>query len=139
MYLFILLSLLLALPTSWASSEDYLPWDNLTQLAQLEQTADYSIKVIVLTMNRPQSLLRLLRSINRTYFEYPGDRLEVEIHVDRSHGLYYQDCVNIAQNFTLPPGRGTVKHRIAKVTSAYRFSIHSQSQRCFALIGRDGS
>ena len=112
----------MAIPSSWASSEDYLPWDNLTQLAGLEQTADYSLRVIVLTMNRPQSLLRLLRSINRTYFEYPGDRLELEIHVDRSHGLLYQDCLNIAQNFSLPPGRGSVTARIAKVTSAPHFS-----------------
>ena len=77
MYLFILLSLLLALPTTWASPEDYLPWDNLTQLAELEQTADYSIKVIVLTMNRPQSLLRLLRSINRQIFPGFGSNLSL--------------------------------------------------------------
>ena len=117
MYLFIILQFL-PIPSSLAGSEDFLPWDNLTQLAGLEQTADYSLKLIVLTMNRPQSLLRLLRSINRTYFEYPGDRLELEIHVDRSHGLLYQDCLNIAQNFSLPPGRGSVTARIAKVTSA---------------------
>ena len=123
MYLLLLLPLLLASPTTRASTEDYLPWDNLTQLAELEQTADYSLKVIVLTMNRPQSLLRLLRSISRTYFEYPGDRLELEIHVDRSHGLLYQDCVNIAHNFTLPPGRGTVTARIAKVTSLYMYIL----------------
>ena len=95
-----------------------MPWNNLTHLAEMEQTADYTIKVLVLTMNRPQSLLRLLRSINRTYFEYPGDRLELEIHVDRSHGLYYQDCVNIAKNFSLPSGRGTVTARIAKVSQS---------------------
>ena len=104
--------------TSCQTSEDSLPWTNLTQLAEMEQTEPYTLKVIVLTMNRPQSLLRLLRSLNRTYFEYPGDGLEVEIHVDRSHGLYYQDCVNIARNFTLPPGRGTVTARIAKVETS---------------------
>ena len=69
MYLFIILQFL-PIPSSLAGSEDFLPWDNLTQLAGLEQTADYSLKLIVLTMNRPQSLLRLLRSINRQIF--PG-------------------------------------------------------------------
>ena len=86
----------------------------------MEQTEPYTIKVIVLTMNRPQSLLRLLRSIKRTYFEYPGDRLEVEIHVDKSHGLYYQDCVNIAGNFSLPAGRGSVRSRIAETNRGLR-------------------
>ena len=32
--------------------EDSLPWNNLEQLAELERSAEYSIKVIVLTMNR---------------------------------------------------------------------------------------
>ena len=108
-----------AIPTT-CHSQDFLPWDNLTHLAEMEQTEPYTIKVIVLTMNRPQSLLRLLRSINRTYFEYPGDRLEVEIHVDKSHGLYYQDCVNIAANFSLPPGRGSVRSRIAETNRGLR-------------------
>ena len=101
----------------------------MTHLAEMEQTEPYTIKVIVLTMNRPQSLLRLLRSINRTYFEYPGDRLEVEIHVDKSHGLYYQDCVNIARNFSLPAGRGSVTARIAKVELSRRtVSVSSVSE-----------
>ena len=32
--------------------EDSLPWNNLEQLAELEKSSEYSIKVIVLTMNR---------------------------------------------------------------------------------------
>ena len=32
--------------------EDSFPWNNLEQLAELERSAEYSIKVIVLTMNR---------------------------------------------------------------------------------------
>ena len=49
------------------------------------------MKVIVLTMNRPESLLRLLRSINRTVFEFLEDKIEVEIHVDKSHGKDLSD------------------------------------------------
>ena len=117
------------LALSSSTSQDSLPWTNLTHLATMEQTEPYTIKVIVLTMNRPQSLLRLLRSINRTYFEYPEDRLEVEIHVDKSHGLYYQDCVNIARNFSLPAGRGSVTARIAKVELSRRtVSLSSVSE-----------
>ena len=94
--------------------QDFLPWTNLTQLTQLEQTETFSMKVIVLTMNRPESLLRLLRSINNTYFEHDTDSIEVEIHVDKSHGWLYEDCVKIAHNFTLPKNRGRVTARIAE-------------------------
>ena len=67
-------------------SQDFLPWSNLTQLAGLEQTEIFTMKVFVLTMNRPESLTRLLTSISNTFFEYEGDRIELEIHVDKSHG-----------------------------------------------------
>ena len=32
--------------------QDSLPWDNLEELAELERKAEYTIKVIILTMNR---------------------------------------------------------------------------------------
>ena len=32
--------------------QDSLPWDNLEELAELEKKAEYTIKVIILTMNR---------------------------------------------------------------------------------------
>ena len=32
--------------------QDSLPWSNLEELAELERNAEYTIKVIVLTMNR---------------------------------------------------------------------------------------
>ena len=102
--------------SSSSGAEDRLPWANLTQLAQLERTAPFSMRVIVLTMNRPESLARLLRSINNTFFEHAADTLEVEIHVDKAHGWLYDDCVKIAHNFTLPRGRGTVTAKIAKVS-----------------------
>lgn len=94
-------------------NEDYIPWTNLTQLAQLEQSETFSMKVIILTMNRPESLMRLLSSLNKTYFEHPEDRIDVEIHVDKAHGWLYNDCVKIAKNFTLPPNRGRVTAKIA--------------------------
>lgn len=94
--------------------QDFLPWTNLTHLSQLELAETFSMKVIVLTMNRPESLMRLLRSINNTYFEHDTDSIEVEIHVDKSHGWLYEDCVKIAHNFTLPKNRGKVTARIAE-------------------------
>ena len=93
---------------------------NLTQLALLEQTAHFSMRVIVLTMNRPDSLTRLLNSINNTFFEYPGDRIELEIHVDKAHGLLHAECVRIAQSWALPPGRGSVSARVAQTNHGLR-------------------
>ena len=95
-------------------SQDFLPWSNLTHLSQLEQSQPFTMKVIVLTMNRPESLMRLLRSINNTYVEHDTDFIEVEIHVDKAHGWLYEDCVRIAHNFTLAKGRGRVTARIAE-------------------------
>ena len=36
---------------------------------------------------------RLLRSIKATDFENETDKFDVEIHVDKSVGLHYQECV----------------------------------------------
>jgi len=106
--------------SSCTGSQDFLPWSNLTQLATMEQKTEFSMKVFVLTMNRPESLMRLLNSISNTFFEYEGDKLELEIHVDKSHGLLYDECVKIAQNYTLPPGRGSVTAKIAKKNHGLR-------------------
>jgi hypothetical protein len=54
---------------------------------------NFKLTVVVLTMNRPNSLARLLNSIHNTDFENDDDRLNVEIHVDKSLGLHYNACV----------------------------------------------
>ena len=82
----ILLLSVLTTVTSHPDSQDSLPWANLTQLATQEQVEPFTMKVFVLTMNRPESLKRLLDSISNTFFEYEEDRIELEIHVDKSHG-----------------------------------------------------
>ena len=51
------------------------------------------LTVVVLTMNRPQSLARLLKSLRATDFEFDDDKFDVEIHVDKSLGLHYDECV----------------------------------------------
>ncbi|XP_023333279.1 uncharacterized protein LOC111705074 [Eurytemora carolleeae] len=91
---------------------DEVPWRNLSQLSQLERSSRFNLTVIILTMNRPESLRRLLDSIDKTFFEFSEDKLNLEIHVDKSQGWFYDDCVNIAKNYSLPPGRGTVKPKI---------------------------
>ena len=78
--------MLTTVTASYSDSQDSLPWSNLTQLADLEQVEPFTMKVFVLTMNRPESLKRLLDSISNTFFEYEEDRIELEIHVDKSHG-----------------------------------------------------
>jgi hypothetical protein len=55
-------------------------------MSELEGTRPFVMRVIILTMNRPQSLSRLLDSLSRTFFEYAADALHVEIHVDKAHG-----------------------------------------------------
>ena len=54
---------------------------------------DFKLTVVVLTMNRPQSLARLLKSLRATDFEFDDDKFDVEIHVDKSLGLHYDECV----------------------------------------------
>ena len=53
----------------------------------------FKLTVVVLTMNRPNSLARLLNSIHNTDFENDDDKFDVEIHVDKSLGLHYDACV----------------------------------------------
>ena len=53
----------------------------------------FKLTVVVLTMNRPQSLARLLKSLRATDFEFDDDTFDVEIHVDKSLGLHYDECV----------------------------------------------
>ena len=55
---------------------------------------NFKLTVVVLTMNRPHSLGRLLNSIHNTDFEFDDDKFDVEIHVDKSMGLHYDDCVS---------------------------------------------
>jgi len=54
---------------------------------------EFKLTVIVLTMNRPHSLARLLKSLKETDFENDTDYFDVEIHVDKSVGLHYKECV----------------------------------------------
>ena len=53
----------------------------------------FKLTVIVLTMNRPRSLARLLKSLEETDFEDEADFFDTEIHVDKSIGAHYDDCV----------------------------------------------
>ena len=54
---------------------------------------EFKLTVIILTMNRPHSLARVLKSIAETDFENDQDYFDIEIHVDKSVGLHYQECV----------------------------------------------
>ena len=70
---------------------DEVPWRNLSQLSQLERSSRFNLTVIILTMNRPESLRRLLDSIDKTFFEFSEDKLNLEIHVDKSQGYIIID------------------------------------------------
>ena len=62
-------------------------------LIKAEDDREFKLTVIVLTMDRPHSLARLLRSIANTDFEDDEDFFDIEIHVDKTVGLHYQGCV----------------------------------------------
>ena len=54
---------------------------------------EFKLTVIILTMDRHYSLARVLRSIANTDFEFDDDYFDVEIHVDKSIGEHYEECV----------------------------------------------
>ena len=62
---------------------------------QAESEREFKLTVIVLTMDRPHSLARLLKSIANTDFESDEDYFDIEVHVDypKTVGLHYQECV----------------------------------------------
>lgn len=80
---------------------------------------DFKLTVIVLTMNRHHSLVRLLRSLDNTEFDDDNDFFDMEIHVDKSIGEHYEDCVKIANNHTVPRG-GKVTPRVFKENHGLR-------------------
>ena len=67
----------------------------ITNICNAENTTnhkDFKLTVVVLTMNRPKPLARLLKSIYDTDFESDDDKFDVEIHVDKSFGLHHEEC-----------------------------------------------
>ena len=76
---------------------EFITFPNAIQSQDVEITEkdakNFKLTVVVLTMNRPQSLARLLKSLRATDFEFDDDKFDVEIHVDKSLGLHYDECV----------------------------------------------
>ena len=65
-------------------------------MAEVQPDADgrpFKLTVIILTMDRPQSLARLLRSIANTDLVSDQDYFDIEFHVDKAVGLHYDECV----------------------------------------------
>ena len=89
---------------------DEVPWRNLSQLSQLERSSRFNLTVIILTMNRPESLRRLLDSIDQTFFEFSEDKLNLEIHVDKSQGY-------IIINFFI----SLLNHRLSQALSKFYY------------------
>lgn len=61
--------------------------------AATEDKRDFKLTVIMLTMDRHNSLARVLKSIAETDFESDEDYFDIEIHVDKSVGLHYDECI----------------------------------------------
>ena len=67
--------------------------ENKTDPKLIVDQRDFKLTVIILTMDRPNSLRRLMESIYNTDFENDSDFFDVEIHIDKSLGLHYQECI----------------------------------------------
>lgn len=66
---------------------------------------DYAdLRIIILTYNRARSLIRLLESLNKTY--YDNDKIIIDIWVDRSKdGSVSMETVNEASKFVFGAGK----------------------------------
>ena len=71
-------------------------------------------KIHVLTMNRPKSLQRLLKSIEKT--DYENDRVELHIHIDKSTDN--DVCIKVAKSFQF--SRGKVDFDISEQNNGLR-------------------
>merc|ERR1712110_1124508 len=71
---------------------------------------DFNLTVIILTMNRPNSLQRLLESLKATDFEFASNKFDIEFHIDKTVGGLYDETVRIAESFEMPADhRGSVR------------------------------
>ena len=71
----------------------------------------YTYRIVVLTYNRPLSLLRLLKSLQSSHYNYhnhPSWKLILEIHIDGGGGQGGQLVENIAENFNFTHGEKIV-------------------------------
>ena len=62
-----------------------------------EANPPFNLTVIVLTMNRPKSLERLLNSLKATDFEYDDDSFDVVFHIDKSTGGLYDQVWSLTE------------------------------------------
>ena len=58
----------------------------MCDISEEDSHPPFNMTVIVLTMNRPKSLERLLNSLKATDFENENDSFDVVFHIDKSTG-----------------------------------------------------
>ena len=77
--------------------------DNAAGIEVMSESAEnsFNLTVIVLTMNRPKSLQRLLESIKATDFEFDDDKFDVEIHIDKTVGGLYEQTIRLVETRNL--------------------------------------
>ena len=73
--------------------------NNAADIEVMSESAEnsFNLTVIVLTMNRPKSLQRLLESIKSTDFEFDDDKFDVEIHIDKTVGGLYEQTIRLVE------------------------------------------
>ena len=82
-----------------------------------EYDDEVDFRVILLTLNRPGSLLKLLDFLRNVTMD--GDSAALEIWIDRDvNGTYDRETVNVARNYSWPCGRTSV-HILKKHVGIY--------------------
>ena len=73
----------------------------MCDISEEDSHPPFNLTVIVLTMNRPRSLERLLNSLKATDFEYDTDFFDVVFHIDKSTGGLYDQVWSLTELSTL--------------------------------------
>lgn len=97
--------------------------DEVTSAKDADPTEDTAVRLIVLTMDRPKSLTRLLNSL--VLANYGEDVVDLDIWIDRpKDGLLDSTIVSICRNVTWKQGTKTI-HKRTKNAGLYEQWIYT--------------
>ena len=96
----------------------------------------------MLTYNRPLSLLRLLKSLESSHYNFPNHpnwKLILEIHIDAGGGEQGELVENVARNFNFTHGDKIVTRSYANVgvMGAWRDAWSWRERELFVVIEDD--
>ena len=101
-------------------------------LFRYEVKVPSTFEIIVLTMNRAKSVMRLLKSLEAS--EYGSEQIQLTIHVDYRAGN--QDTVDIVKNYSWPHGSKRVVVRRANIGVIGRGSMRGRASQTDLLFSK---